>query len=471
MSILQIAVLAGLAIIVGRLSRGRQLGMLAISALAIFWLQPAEPFVSLEYWLPVATLGIAVLSWALTSTPEVRGWRQNWAAAAVLVTVAVVADLRRYSGIPNFFGSSTPAVPLVLAMLAVTALETIVLVRWQRAQATWQTVALIGIVLAFVLLKSPSLSDAAIAFLARRGTAANGNGVTALSWLGFSYVAFRLMHTIRDRQAGRMPAVTLGEYVNYVIFFPSFTAGPIDRIERFLKDLCNPLPLTDQDWVSAGSRLLAGLFKKFVIADLLSVISINDVLVARVQSPAWMWVFLYAYAFRIFLDFSGYTDVAIGMGRLMGIRLPENFAAPYLKPNLSQFWNSWHMTLTQWFRAYFFNPLARALRSAEHPMPAWLAMLLAQLSTMVLIGLWHGMTMGFVLWGLWHGIGLFIHSRWSEFVRPRVPRWTQTPRGQFLMNAGGTLLTFHYVTLGWVFFGLSGPRTALLAMQRLFGLA
>src|SRR5512141_1685286 len=118
------------------------------------------------------------------------------------------------------------------------------------------------------------------------------------------------------------------------------------------------------------------------------------------------------------------------MGRLMGIRLPENFAAPYLKPNLSQFWNSWHMTLTQWFRSYFFNPLTRALQSSRRPLPTWLMILVTQLNTMILIGLWHGITPGFAIWGAWHGVGLFIHNRWADFMRPRTPAWMQAGAGQ-----------------------------------------
>ncbi|HEX2696787.1 MAG TPA: MBOAT family O-acyltransferase, partial [Anaerolineales bacterium] len=251
----------------------------------------------------------------------------------------------------------------------------------------------------------------------------------------------------------------------------SFTAGPIDRAERFTKELRAPLSLSNEDWIDAGTRFFVGLFKKFVVADLLAVISLNDVLVSQVKTAGWMWVFLYAYALRIYFDFSGYTDIAIGMGRLMGIRLPENFAAPYLKPNLTQFWNSWHMTLTQWFRTYFFNPLTRALRSAEQSLPVWLIIFVTQISTMVLIGLWHGVTAGFALWGLWHGLGLFIQNRWSELVRNRMPVWTQTRGGQLAMNVIGVFLTFNFVALGWLFFTLSTPAIAWQAMLKLFGLA
>lgn len=140
--------------------------------------------------------------------------------------------------------------------------------------------------------------------------------------------------------------MNLGEYVNYVIFFPSFTAGPIDRAERFVQELRTPIALADQDWLEAGKRFFLGMFKKFVIADLLALIAINEMLVNQVHSAAWMWFFLYMYSLRIYFDFSGYTDVAIGLARVMGVRLPENFASPYFKPNLTLFWNSWHMTLT-----------------------------------------------------------------------------------------------------------------------------
>ena len=155
---------------------------------------------------------------------------------------------------------------------------------------------------------------------------------------------------------------------------------------------------------------------------------------------------------------------------MMGIRLPENFASPYLKPNLAQFWNSWHMTLTQWFRAYVFNPFTRSMRAGDHPLPVWIVTLMAQLGTMVLIGLWHGVTASFVLWGLWHGIGLFVHNRWSDVVRPRLPSWMGTRRGQQLVNGLGVLLTFNYVAVGWTFFCLSTPALAWSAILKLFSL-
>ena len=133
-----------------------------------------------------------------------------------------------------------------------------------------------------------------------------------------------------------------------------------------------------------------GLFKKFVVADALALIALNDALATQVRTTGWMWIIVYAYAFQIYFDFSGYTDIAIGIARLVGIKLPENFAAPYLKPNLTQFWNSWHMTLTQWFRSYFFNPFNRWIRGYK-TIPAWTMILIGQLATMLIDRLmaWH----------------------------------------------------------------------------------
>jgi D-alanyl-lipoteichoic acid acyltransferase DltB (MBOAT superfamily) len=470
MTIFQISILAVVALILGRLPKGRSLALLTVSAFVVFWLQPAEPFVGLMFWLPVATLTITGLAWALTSAPESRGWRENGPAVAILAGVVVLMDLNRYFGLTQVYMSTTPQLMLTIIVLLVIAVATLLLTLWQKSHPFFQVAALIVIILTLVFLKTPQMTSFALTYLASsHGQNSNAAGA-ALSWLGFSYLAFRLMHTIRDRQSGRLPAVTLAEYVNYVIFFPAFTAGPIDRLERFVKELRVPLPMADEDWIDAGTRLFVGLFKKFVVADLLAVISLNDLLVSQVKGAGWMWLFLYAYTFRIYFDFSGYTDVAIGLGRLLGFRLPENFAAPYLKSNLTQFWNSWHMTLTQWFRSYFFNPLTRALRSGKS-LPIWIIIFVTQICTMVLIGLWHGVTLNYVLWGAWHGVGLFIHNRWSEFIRGRLPDWAASPRGQRALNGLGVFMTFNYVALGWLFFNLSTPAIAWQAMLKLFGLA
>jgi D-alanyl-lipoteichoic acid acyltransferase DltB (MBOAT superfamily) len=321
-----------------------------------------------------------------------------------------------------------------------------------------------------IVLKTPSLSlQTSIAIRTVLNRPVENASFTDLRWLGFSYIAFRLIHVLRDKQTGRLPELTLAEFATYVVFFPALTAGPIDRAERFAQDLRKDFVLTQDETLAGGRRLVLGLFKKFVIADTLALIALNDLLATQVRTAGWMWIIVYAYAFQIYFDFSGYTDLAIGIARLVGIRLPENFAAPYLKPNLTQFWNSWHMTLTQWIRSYFFNPFNRWMRRFKN-VPMWNMILIGQLATMLVIGLWHGITLNFILWGIWHGLGLFLQNRWSDFLRTRYPNLLQDKRFQPVLQIGGIVLTFHFVALGWVFFALSDPSLSWQVFRKLFGL-
>jgi D-alanyl-lipoteichoic acid acyltransferase DltB (MBOAT superfamily) len=390
----------------------------------------------------------------LTTPRQQRLWRANWPAAAILGGIVLVLGLTRYLGFSLPLTASNPPQMLqILIILAIFAVAGFLLWRFSQPSKLLLSVAFVFVILLFVFLKVPSLSGWASRVL--RGW--NGQSTLLASpldlrWLGFSYIAFRLLHTLRDRQTGRLPAVSLSEYLVYVIFFPALSAGPIDRIERFVVDLRRPLSLTSDDYGEAGKRFILGLFKKFVIADTLGLVALNAANATQVRTAGWAWVLLYAYAFQIYFDFSGYTDIAIGLGRLLGIKLPENFNAPYLKPNLTLFWNNWHMTLTQWFRAYFFNPVTRALRSSKRKFSIPSIVFITQMGTMVLIGLWHGVTWNFVAWGVWHGLGLFVHNRWSEWTKGRFAmlpiNWQKT------LNAGGVLLTFHFVAIGWVFFAL-----------------
>jgi alginate O-acetyltransferase complex protein AlgI len=451
-------------------SRWRVNLLLAVSALAVFALQPILPVRGLDFYLPTFTLTLATLAWVITTPREARTWKTNWPGAAILIGIILVLAVTRYLGIPLVLTASRPPPTLtILVLLAILLIATLALTRFTTPGKRILTAAFIAVILVFAILKIPAIS-LQVSLLLRT---INGQALTTASsldirWLGYSYIAFRLLHTIRDRQSGRLPPVSLPEYVVYVIFFPTLSAGPIDRIERFSGDLRRPPERNAEDWGEAGKRLTMGLFKKFVLADGLALIALNAADALQVRSPGWAWVLLYAYAFQIFFDFSGYTDIAIGTARLMGFKLPENFNAPYLKPNLTQFWNNWHMTLTQWFRAYFFNPFTRALRSSKKHIPIPVIILVTQLATMVLIGLWHGVTLNFILWGLWHGLGLFIHNRWSERTKAKFA--ALSVRWQKRLNAAGVILTFHFVTLSWIFFALPEPKMSFHFLQILIGL-
>jgi D-alanyl-lipoteichoic acid acyltransferase DltB (MBOAT superfamily) len=471
MSVLQILALTGIAALLGFLRRGRSLALVTVSALVVYWLQPdIKNYPTLAFWLPTLTLFLTTLTWVLTAPPESRRLRDNWPALAILTGVILFVA---FSGIQPWLKFPT-AGSIRYAVIALAGFLGLILVLslLKKDSRLLLLLAALGLLTIFVFLKSPWVSKQTLTLLAHlRGGASDTTIPTSIAWLGNSYIAFRLLHTIRDRQSGVLPAVGLAEYLNYVIFFPAFTAGPIDRLERFVNELREPLPLKNDDWLFAGQRLALGLFKKFFLADTLALISIKDALVDQTLSGGWLWMTLFAYSFRVYLDFSGYTDIAIGMGRLLGIRLPENFTAPFLKPNLTQFWNSWHITLTQWFRSYFFNPVTRFLRTRKRPLPFTLILLLTQTSTMLLIGLWHGITWNFALWGLWHGLGLFLQNRWTEFTRRFLPDFQAGSLSRSVFHALGVALTFIYFSLGIVFFALSTPQLSVQALLKLFGFA
>jgi alginate O-acetyltransferase complex protein AlgI len=452
--------------------RGRSWFLLVASVIVIFWLQPALPIRGFDFWIPVATLVITIFSWYISADDEARRKRKNWGILALVAGIVLLLSLTRYVPAAQIFTASRP--PQTETLLAVVAVSALVFLGTTRLNRFSKTLLAIGIFILigiFFVLKIPALTHwLSYGLRALMSQSLTNVNASDFRWLGFSYVAFRLLHTLRDRQMGRLPSVDLGEYLTYVIFFPAFTAGPIDRIERFIKDLRQPFTGLDTGRLSdAGQRLTIGLFKKFVIADSLALIALNDTNALQVNSTGWMWILVYAYAFQIFFDFSGYTDIALGTARLVGIQLPENFNYPYLKPNLTQFWNNWHMTLTQWFRAYFFNPVTRWMRSWDKPLSVPMMILSTQVATMVLIGFWHGGTWNFILWGLWHGLGLFVHNRWNDATKVRAAAWATTPARQAMFNISGILFTFHFVALGWIFFALSSPAVSWQVILKLFG--
>jgi D-alanyl-lipoteichoic acid acyltransferase DltB (MBOAT superfamily) len=428
--------------------------LLGISTVAVYAFQPVLPVRGLDFWLPTATLAFTTLTWVLTTPP-----------------IVLTIGLTRYLNFSlPLTASRPPQIHQILFGLVAVFLIAFILTRFIKPNKAILIIAFVFLIFLFLVLKVPMLATIASKVLRSLNHQSTSLALAQdLRWLGFSYLAFRLLHTIRDRLSGRLPDVSLSEYIIYIIFFPTLTAGPIDRIERFIGDLRRPLLLTADDLGEAGKRLIIGLFKKFAIADVLAMIALNATNALQVRSAGWAWVLLYAFAFQIYFDFSGYTDIAIGLGRLLGIKLPENFNAPYLKPNLTQFWNNWHMSLTQWFRTYFFNPITRFLRSRKNPVPIPAVIFFTQVATMVLIGLWHGVTLNFVVWGLWHGLGLFIHNRWSELTRARFAELS--PRWQSAFNMGGALLTFNFVAIGWVFFALPALSISVYYLRVLFGLA
>ena len=471
MGLTQIAASILASILVGALTRGtrRTYSLLVLSVLALYWFQPVVPLRYFDFWFPSLSIALVILTWLITSAPATWKARQNIIGLVIIVGVVTFIELTRYIFSNPVLTATLPPNIYQYSIFLIAATAITLFISFLSRRFAWTlSITTILIIAILIFLKSPTLSIQTSIFfreLANRPT--DTASALDLRWLGFSYIAFRLIHVLRDKQTRRLPELSLPEFGTYIVFFPTLAAGPIDRVERFIKDLQKEFILNQDELLQAGQRIVIGLFKKFVIADLLALIALNDALAVQARATGWMWIHLYAYTFQIYFDFSGYTDIAIGIGRLVGIKLPENFLSPYTKPNLTQFWNNWHMTLTQWFRSYFFNPFNRWIRGYKK-IAMWGMILIGQLSTMVLIGLWHGITWNFILWGAWHGLGLFIQNRWSDFAKTRIT--PTNPQMQKVLQIGGVLLTFHFVSLGWVFFALSEPSLSQTVFMKLFGL-
>ena len=471
MTLTHIAVFGAAALLYGLIANQQWRGWLLLiaSVFAIYWLQPFTSIRQLDFILPTTTLILAITCW-LFIRPAERPSRDDTITLAVVAILVLLVSSTRYL-IPELrLTSRPPDLPIVLVALLLAG--GIIAVVWPllRAWRYVQTIFILLIIAIFILIKYEPLATWLSTLL--RGW--NGQDVTLaspldLSWLGFSYVAFRLIHTLRDQQTGQLPVLTLREYLTYVIFFPAYTAGPIDRAERFVVDYRALSKLDAPRLFNGGYRIVVGLLKKFVIADTLAIIALDADRAAQATSSGGLWLLLYAYAFRLFFDFSGYSDIAIGIGILYGIRLPENFNRPYLKNNIAAFWQSWHITLSSWVRFYVFSPLSRWLLGRENRPPIPLILLVSHLATMSVIGLWHGITWAFFAWGVWHAIGLFIHKMWSDRTRKWYIRLKQRPHLQRLWTICGVLLTFHFVLLGWVWFALPDFDSALSTLRRLFG--
>jgi D-alanyl-lipoteichoic acid acyltransferase DltB (MBOAT superfamily) len=450
----------------------RRWAALVASILAIYWLQSALPIRQMDFWFPTATVGLVLAAWGLTAEKEQLQNRQNWLALGLTLGTVILIALTRFISLEGLITPTRPPqflwVALVLA--AITGLA-ILLAYALKASGNTLSIGLLVLLLMFLVLKNPYLSTLTSTGL--RSIMAQDPALAKaadLGWLGFSYVAFRLIHTLIDRMNGRLKEIGLDEIMIYTIFFPAFLAGPLDRLQRFRKDLNDPQPLKTDELLYSGKRLSVGLFRKFIVADTLAFFAISAANASQVDSTLWLWIMVAAYSFQLFFDFAGYTDIAIAAGALLGFSLPENFNQPYRQPNLTLFWNNWHMTLTQWFRAYFFNPLTRSLRRNRGLSPA-VIILVTQLSTMIVIGLWHGVTRNFLIWGAWHGIGLFIHNRWSSFAAPKLkPITDEKPWLRSVLKASGVVGTFMFVSLGWVWFALPSTQQAWQTLLKLFGL-
>ncbi len=302
--------------------------------------------------------------------------------------------------------------------------------------------------------------------------------------VGISFFTFQSMsYTIDIYRRQLDPADNYWQFLLFVSFFPQLVAGPIVRASVFLPQLRQPRGLSREMGGVGLFLIMSGLVKKVCIADYLAVNLVDRVF----ENPAWftsaeVLAAVYGYAFQIYCDFSGYSDVAIGAALLLGFRLPDNFRSPYGAVNLRDFWRRWHISLSTWLRDYLYIPLGGSRKGPT-------VMYLAMAATMLLGGLWHGAAWTFVIWGALHGVGLSL-TRFFQRIRgpvtirdmitgalldmgPRDAGWVRAVRVttavffDTAMRIGMILLTFHFVCFAWIFFRAKSYGHAVVILRRL----
>jgi len=279
-----------------------------------------------------------------------------------------------------------------------------------------------------------------------------------------SFYTFASLSYMLDVYYERMPACeSVRDYTLFITFFPKLLSGPIVRARELLPQFQTRPTVTTEDVEVGLTYFMMGAVKKLVIADQVAP-HVNLIFTNPGQYDGFTLALgALGYAIQIYCDFSGYTDMAIGCGRVMGFRFPDNFKMPYSSGNITEFWRRWHITLSQWFRDYLFLPLEIITRNNPSPM---LRVSINMMITMLLCGLWHGASWTFVIWGGIHGAALSIHKIWTvknPLAALQPYRWFQLLWGGF-----SHVLTLGVVVLGLVFFRAQSITDAMVFLKRTF---
>lgn len=276
--------------------------------------------------------------------------------------------------------------------------------------------------------------------------------------VGISFFTFQsLSYTIDVYRREIKPLTNLLDYAFYVSFFPQLVAGPIVRARDFIPQIRRPLFVSDEMFGRGIFLIVSGLFKKAVISDYISVnfverIFDNPTLYSGVENLMGV----YGYALQIYCDFSGYSDMAIGIALLLGFHFNINFDSPYKSASVTEFWRRWHISLSSWLRDYLFISLGG---NRKGKVRQYVNLII----TMFLGGLWHGASWNFVLWGVLHGVALAVHKFWMSLTGRKKGEQSHGIRRFF-----GVVVTFHFVCFCWIFFRNADFATSVDMLRQIF---
>ena len=279
--------------------------------------------------------------------------------------------------------------------------------------------------------------------------------------IGISFFTFQSLSYVVDVYRGDV-AVQKNPFKlgMYVALFPQLVAGPIVRYQDVAKEI-DDRTATLEDFAAGSRRFIVGLFKKIIIADTLAV-AVDSIVAASYTAsnlPINAWIGIVSYSLQLFFDFSGYSDMAIGLGHMFGFHFLENFNYPYISRSITEFWRRWHISLSSFFRDYVYIPLGGNRRHVY----------LNVSIVFLLTGIWHGASFSFILWGVWHGV-FNLAERWFRQRNAGKSQKEHAPGVKALIAAVQHIYTLLVVMIGWIFFRIPGLKNGLNYLLSLIGL-
>ena len=278
--------------------------------------------------------------------------------------------------------------------------------------------------------------------------------------VGISFFVFQsLSYTIDIYRRQLRPLDRWTDYLFYLSFFLQLVAGPIVRAKDFIPQIRRPLHVSREMFGTGVFLILTGLFKKAIVSDYISLNFVDRIFDEPLLYSGFECLAgIYGYALQIYCDFSGYSDMAIGIALLLGFRFPKNFDSPYKAATITEFWRRWHISLSTWLRDYLYIPLGGNRKGRVR---TYINLLI----TMLLGGLWHGAAMRFVLWGALHGAALALHKLWLKFVPRAKATGAEMSWG---WRIAGIFFTFNLVCFGWLMFRAESMQTVSLMLHQIF---
>lgn len=309
-----------------------------------------------------------------------------------------------------------------------------------RKQKKSQEICWLAVILSIAPLIVVKLTPLAVKIFSRP--------LTNIGFLGISYLTFKSVQVLVETYDGLIKEMSFFNYVNFLVFFPTISSGPIDRSRRFIADFTRIIPRNEyKTYLYQGiNKIFQGFLYKFIIAHLIDTYWLKAV--SR-QSMTFLhtWNYMYAYSFYLFFDFAGYSLFAIGFSYIFGIKTPENFNLPFISRNIKDFWNRWHITLSYWFRDYIYMRVVITLTKRKLFTYKYAPSFIGYFLLFGLMGLWHGLYWHYIIYGLYHAVlmtGYDLYTNWNKRH--------QLIKNNIWVTMGSMLITFHIVCFGFLIF-------------------